>query len=208
MARGLRRGPVLLRFRSLVDSIAGYVAGIVDTRQLSKVRHRAVATTPPECRSASASLRYAMLPSSFGCGLGLRGLHFRGHLCVHSRYGPVTRRPPFTMAVSMGFKALVSFLLAIQTTGFWLFPRRVCPPLNAPAFAGRTTGRAVFPHPALGRDHAFAHGRLAVRCARRARPMSFHRRSSEKRTYFPARTLCLRQSHWRSRLIACASTAA
>ena len=36
-----------------------------------------------------------MLPSSFGCGLGLRGLHFRGHLCVHSRYGPVTRRPPF-----------------------------------------------------------------------------------------------------------------
>ena len=82
---------------------------------------------PAGVRSASASLRYAMLPSSFGCGLGLRGLHFRGHLCVHSRYGPVTRRPPFTMAVSMGFKALVSFLLAIQTTGFWLFPRRVCP---------------------------------------------------------------------------------
>ena len=37
MARGLRRGPVLLRFRSLVDSIADAVAGIVDTRQLSKV---------------------------------------------------------------------------------------------------------------------------------------------------------------------------
>ena len=35
MARGLRRGPVLLRFRSLVDSVAHYVAGIVDTRQLS-----------------------------------------------------------------------------------------------------------------------------------------------------------------------------
>ena len=39
MARGLRRGPVLLRFRSLVDSIAGCVAGIVDTRQLSKIRY-------------------------------------------------------------------------------------------------------------------------------------------------------------------------
>ena len=37
MARGRRRGPVLLRFRSLVDSIADAVAGIVDTRQLSKV---------------------------------------------------------------------------------------------------------------------------------------------------------------------------
>ena len=39
MARGLRRGPVLLRFRSLVDSVAHYVAGIVDTRQRSKVRY-------------------------------------------------------------------------------------------------------------------------------------------------------------------------
>ena len=39
MARGLRRGPVLLRFRSLVDSVAHFVAGIADTRQLSKVRY-------------------------------------------------------------------------------------------------------------------------------------------------------------------------
>ena len=39
MARGLRRGPVLLRFRSLVDSVAHYVAGIVDTRELSKIRY-------------------------------------------------------------------------------------------------------------------------------------------------------------------------
>ena len=39
MARGLRRGPVLLRFRSLVDSVAHYVAGIVDTRQFSKIRY-------------------------------------------------------------------------------------------------------------------------------------------------------------------------
>ena len=31
---------------------------------LARPRHRAVATTPPECRSASASLRYAMLLSS------------------------------------------------------------------------------------------------------------------------------------------------
>ena len=39
MARGLRRGPVLLRFRSLVDSVAHHVARIGDTRQLSKVRY-------------------------------------------------------------------------------------------------------------------------------------------------------------------------
>ena len=39
MARGLRRGPKLLRFHSLVASIADHVARIVDTRQLSKVRY-------------------------------------------------------------------------------------------------------------------------------------------------------------------------
>ena len=38
MARGLRRGPKLLRFQSLVASIADHVARIVDTRQLNKVR--------------------------------------------------------------------------------------------------------------------------------------------------------------------------
>ena len=39
MARGLRRGPKLLRFQSLVASIADHVARIVDTRQLNKVRY-------------------------------------------------------------------------------------------------------------------------------------------------------------------------
>ena len=39
MARGLRRGPTLLRFRALVDSIADHVAAIVDARHLRKVRY-------------------------------------------------------------------------------------------------------------------------------------------------------------------------
>jgi len=30
----------------------------------------------------------------------------RGHLCVHFRYGPVTRSPPWKMALSMGFRPL------------------------------------------------------------------------------------------------------
>ena len=38
----------------------------------------------------------------------------------------------------MGFRSSVSLLPAIQTTGLWLLPRRAYPPLNAPAFAGRT----------------------------------------------------------------------
>ena len=53
MARGLRRGQVLLRFRSLVDSIAGCVAGIVDTRQLSKVRY-----TLRDCYLSAVALFY------------------------------------------------------------------------------------------------------------------------------------------------------
>ena len=52
MARGLRRGPVLLRFRSLVDSVAHYVAGIVDTRQLSKIRY-----TLRDCYLSAVALR-------------------------------------------------------------------------------------------------------------------------------------------------------
>ena len=51
----LRRGPVLLRFRSLVDSIAGYVAGIVDTRQLSKVRY-----TLRDCYLSAVALFYVI----------------------------------------------------------------------------------------------------------------------------------------------------
>ena len=45
---------------------------------LARPRHRAVATTPPECRSASASLRYAMLPSSFGLRTRPPGLALSG----------------------------------------------------------------------------------------------------------------------------------
>ena len=39
MARGTAQRPGFTSFSLLVDSIAGYVAGIVDTRQLSKVRY-------------------------------------------------------------------------------------------------------------------------------------------------------------------------
>src|SRR5215467_9436214 len=55
--------------------------------------HRAVAIAPPECPAASVSLRRSILPSLYDRELGLWGLAFRGHLCVHSRYGPMTRSP-------------------------------------------------------------------------------------------------------------------
>ena len=48
------------------------------------------------------------------------------------------------------------------------------------------TGRAVFPHP-LSDEIAFAHGRLAVRCARRARPMPIGAHPRSARTSRPVR---------------------
>ena len=108
----------------------------------------------------------------------------------------------------MGFRNSVSLLPAIQATGFLIVAPAGLSPAEQAAFAGHTTGRADFPHPALGRDHAFAHGKLAVRGPRWMSPYSFRSRSCEKRAYFPARTLCLRQSHWRSRRVACWSIAA
>ena len=37
--------------------------------------------------------RGAVGPSPHQGELGLRGARFRGHLCVHFRYGPMTRSP-------------------------------------------------------------------------------------------------------------------
>src|SRR5438094_8539974 len=51
--------------------------------------HRAVATTPPECRAASVRLRRSMLPSLHSRGLGPWGQHFRGHRCVHGPHSPL-----------------------------------------------------------------------------------------------------------------------
>ncbi len=85
--------------------------------------------------------------------------------------------------------------------------RRPAPVVTFPAPAHRT-GRADLPHPALSRDHAFAHGRCRVVSARRVRPHSSHSRRLENRTYFPDFTLCFRQNHCRSRRAAYASTAA
>ena len=41
---------------------------------------------------------------------------FRGHLCVHSRYGPATRRPPLTVVVSMGWVSCHSGLPPASST--------------------------------------------------------------------------------------------
>ncbi len=75
-------------------------------------------------------------------------------------------------------------------------------PMTAFPVPAHQTGRADFPHPAFGRDHAFALGRPMVVRVRRTRLYSPCCLSSGKCTVFPTFTLCFRQSHWRSRLSA------
>ena len=130
-------------------------------------------------RHAAFVLRKRTRPPDLMCS--------RGYLCVHSRYGPVTRRPPFTVAVSMGFRSSVSLLPAIQATGLWLLPRRVCSPAEraslcwthsrkrrffyqvvqphqrrARIVAGRSRRRAVVPAGAQGWRHRHGAHRRSV----------------------------------------------
>jgi hypothetical protein len=57
-------------------------------------RHRAVVSTPPrrQCRVGQISASHA----AFALRMRARpsDLHFRDHICVHCRYGPVTRNLP------------------------------------------------------------------------------------------------------------------
>jgi len=56
-----------------------------------------------------------MQPSPSDWWLGLQDYHFRGHLCVRSRYGLIARRHP-KVTLSMGFTASVSLCYAILAT--------------------------------------------------------------------------------------------
>src|SRR5262249_57086467 len=55
-----------------------------------------VLSLPPRRGEGAASVRFRhpMLPSPLRCELGPRVWHFRAHICVHCRYGPVTRSLP------------------------------------------------------------------------------------------------------------------
>ena len=92
---------------------------------------RSVVAPPPVC-ATPCCLRPSYADSASGHE------DFVATCAFASRYGPVTRRPPFPVTLSVSFRSSVSLLSVTQATGLWLLPRRVCLPLNAPAFSGRT----------------------------------------------------------------------
>src|SRR5262249_48531971 len=94
-----------------------------------------------------------MLPSpSPVAGSASEASHFRGHLCVHSRCGPVTRSPPDAMALSMGFRCLVSLLSAIQATGLLAVPRAGLSPAERASLCWTHNRACEFPRTRLSSD--------------------------------------------------------
>lgn len=76
--------------------------------------------------------------------------HFRGHLCVHFRYGPVTRSHPLRIALSMGFRYSVSLLPAIQATEFLILTLAGLTPAEHTSLSWTHNRTSGFPiHPAL-----------------------------------------------------------
>jgi hypothetical protein len=99
------------------------------TRRASPVARRVLVTVlslPP--RRSASSLRPDCADA---CGLrppvvgsASRASHFRGHLCVHSRYGPVTRSPPSRWLCRWASGHRFRSSLPSWLRGFWLLPRR------------------------------------------------------------------------------------
>jgi len=106
--------------------------------------------------AASVSLRRSMLlsPSGFE-GSAPWASHFRGHICVHFRYGPMTCLTILKMVLSIGSENSIP-LLPLSKLRALTFTSWVYLPLYTLAFPGRTTGRADLPHPALEKTHAIA----------------------------------------------------
>src|SRR6516165_3155150 len=67
--------------------------------------HRAVAPTPPEGPTASAALRWSLLPSPSGCGLGLRIFALSGPPLRSLALRPGDSPAIPKMTVSMGFRS-------------------------------------------------------------------------------------------------------
>ena len=152
-----------LAFRRL-PGVAGYTASLLrrfrgGTRRVSPVAQRVLVTV------LSLSPRRSVSPRQPDCddpcclrpmieGSASGAYHFRGHLCVHFRYGPMTRSPSFRMALSMGFRIRFPSSCYPSYRASGSYPGGTCLPLNTPAFAGHTNMPV---HPAAPRIADLAH---------------------------------------------------
>ena len=94
--------------------------------------------------------------------------HFRGHLCVHFRYGPVTRSHPYRITLSMGFRYSVSLVPAIYATGLLILTPAGLSPAEHTSLCWTHNRTSGFPkHSALRlivqRASALRHGFRSLR---------------------------------------------
>ena len=125
---------------------------------------------PARVNRRFSQMRPFMLPSPSGCGLGLWGHSLSRPYCVHFRYRPMACHHPLDDAVNrfqrFGFPP--PCYSSYEASDFYLGGFYL--PLNTPAFAGHTTGRAHFEHPALRQNSLRAHGRAPRTVVRRLTP--------------------------------------
>src|SRR4030088_2924843 len=84
-----------------------------------------------------------MLLSPFRCGLSLRILGFRGHLCVHFRCSPMTRSPPKRWLCRSASFASFPPRMRSKLQGPDSCPGRSYLLLNTPAFSWTHTDNPV-----------------------------------------------------------------
>ncbi len=146
LALGLLRSPVITRFiatanpSATLSSSANFPGSPViwptllrqflgGTRRVSPVARHVLATV------LSLSPRRSEMPLQPACGTSccLRpmiggsasgAMHFRGHLCVHFRYGPVTRSPSHGWLCRWASSTRFPSYLPSKLQGLWLLPWR------------------------------------------------------------------------------------
>ena len=94
---------------------------------LARPRHRAVATTPPECRSASASLRCVILLSSSEGGLSLPGFDVSGPPLRSLALRPGDSPTTLTVTCRWASKSQFPFSLPSKLRGSGSFPGGLVP---------------------------------------------------------------------------------
>src|SRR5215813_12790919 len=116
--------------------------------------HRAVASTPPKWvvpHRSDFGIPCCLRPTVASSARG--SLHFRGHICVYCRYGPVTRDLP-KETLSMGFQDFGDFghprHPAIRTTGLLTFALAgLSPAEHTSVYWSQHTDMTLSRHPAL-----------------------------------------------------------
>jgi len=144
LALGLLRSPVITRFiattnpSATLSSSANFPGPPViwptllrqflgGTRRASPVAQHVLVTV------LSLSPRRSEMPLQPACGASYRlrpmiggsasgAMNFRGHLCVHSRYGPVTRSPSHGWLCRWASGTRFPSYLPSKLQGLWLLP--------------------------------------------------------------------------------------